>query len=69
MKKAKTRVNYQNRLSRVVDYIWQNLTQPLDINQLADIACFSPYHFHRLYRGMLGETVKRRDPMSICSIM
>ncbi|WP_111980430.1 AraC family transcriptional regulator [Algibacillus agarilyticus] len=57
MKKATTRVNYQQRISLVIEHIWNNLECPLDINRLADIACFSPYHFHRLYRGMLGETV------------
>jgi AraC family transcriptional regulator len=30
---------------------------PFTLQELADIACFSPFHFHRIYRGMVGETV------------
>ena len=49
--------SYQQRIEKVVDYIQDNLERDLDVNQLADIACFSPYHFHRIYREMMQETV------------
>ncbi|MCE2573656.1 AraC family transcriptional regulator [Motilimonas eburnea] len=52
-----TQLGYQQRLVRVVDYIYQNLDAPLDVNTLADVACMSPYHFHRIYRLMTGETI------------
>ncbi|WP_395824537.1 GyrI-like domain-containing protein [Elstera sp.] len=48
---------YEARILRVVDHLWANLDAPLDLDRLAKIACFSPYHFHRLYRGITGETV------------
>lgn len=48
---------YEARILRVIDHLWANLDMPLDLDRLADVACFSPYHFHRLYRGMTGETV------------
>lgn len=48
---------YEARILRVVDHLWANLDAPLDLERLADVACFSPYHFHRLYRGTTGETV------------
>ena len=57
MTRKETRESYAKRLQRVVEHIWANLDQPLDLNQLADIACLSPYHFHRVYRAMIGETV------------
>ena len=57
MTRQETRESYARRLQRVVEHIWSHLDQPLDLNRLADIACLSPYHFHRIYHAMLGETV------------
>ena len=53
MTRPETRESYAKRLQRVVDHIWANLDQPIDLNQLADIACLSPYHFHRVYHACL----------------
>ncbi len=50
-------VKYQARLERVLDYIQDHLDEPLDLNHLAEIACFSPFHFHRVYRAVMQETV------------
>jgi AraC family transcriptional regulator len=41
----------------VVDYLAGHLDEELDLERLAGVACLSPYHFHRTYRGLLGETV------------
>jgi len=48
---------YQARLERVLDHIQDHLDEPLDLNDLAEIACFSPFHFHRVYRAVMQETV------------
>lgn len=48
---------YETRILRVVEYLWAHLDAPLDLDRLAAVACFSPYHFHRVYRGIAGETV------------
>lgn len=50
--------SYQSRLKRVLSFIQDHLDQPLHLQTLADVACFSPYHFHRIFRGMMGEGVK-----------
>lgn len=55
--KTETRDSYAERMLRVLVYISRNLDQPLDLDHLASIACFSPYHFHRIFRGMVGESV------------
>lgn len=55
--KAATSHNYRKRLIKVVDYIYHNLEGDLDVNTLAEIALLSPYHFHRIYRQMAGETI------------
>ena len=49
--------DYQARLDRVIDYIHDHLDEHLDLHRLAEVACLSPYHWHRIYHGMLGETV------------
>lgn len=48
---------YVARVNRAVDYITAHLDQPLRLEQVARAACFSPYHFHRIFRALLGETL------------
>jgi AraC family transcriptional regulator len=48
---------YAERVQRVVDYLAEHLDDALDLEALARVAHFSPYHFHRIYRALLGETV------------
>ncbi len=57
MNRPATAESYGRRLQRVAEHIWTHLDTPLDLARLAEIACFSPYHFHRIYRSTLGETV------------
>jgi len=52
-----TRQSYQERLLRVLLHIQRNLDQQIQLDELAAIACFSPFHFHRIFRGMVGESV------------
>jgi len=49
--------NYSDRIQRVVEYLGEHLDETLDLESIARVAHFSPYHFHRIYRGLLGETV------------
>jgi AraC family transcriptional regulator len=51
------RGRYAARLARVLDHIYDHLDEPLDIERLAEIACLSPYHWHRIYHAMYGESV------------
>jgi AraC family transcriptional regulator len=48
---------YSDRIQRVVEYVAAHLDDELTLEALAGVACLSPYHFHRTYRGLLGETV------------
>lgn len=50
-------VSYEERLNRVLSYIYENLDEDLTLDQLADIACMSRYHWHRIFRAMTGETL------------
>jgi len=49
--------DYINRINRVFEYIDTNLGSDLSLNTLAEIACFSPYHFHRIFKFVTGETL------------
>lgn len=53
----RTDPGYSRRLDRVVRHIQRHLDQPLTVDGLAEVANFSPYHFHRLFTAMMGETV------------
>ena len=56
MNKPATALDYGRRIERVVAYISTHLDEPLDLARLAGVACFSPHHFHRIYRALTGET-------------
>ena len=47
----------QARIKLVLIYILQNFKENLQLEQLASIACMSPYHFHRLFKSHTGESV------------
>ena len=53
------RAEYAARINRVLDYIETHLGEDLTLEQLARVACFSPFHFHRVFRGMMGEPLQR----------
>ncbi|MEM1289286.1 MAG: AraC family transcriptional regulator [Pseudomonadota bacterium] len=48
---------YERRIQRVTEYLHAHLDQPLNLDQLAEIACLSRFHWHRIYRAIQGETV------------
>src|SRR5262245_11838829 len=57
MKRA-SRQEYTRRVNRVVDHVRQHLgDDDLSLATLARLAAFSPFHFHRIFRGVTGETV------------
>ena len=51
------RQEYLGRINRVIDYIRSDLTGDLRLEALARVANFSPYHFHRVFSAIVGETV------------
>src|SRR5580698_8881764 len=56
--KHKTTWNdYQDRILRVLTHIQEHLDETLDLEELARVACFSSFHFHRVFAAMTGETL------------
>jgi AraC family transcriptional regulator len=56
--KPVTLASYKERVLRVLVHIQRHLDDDVSLDQLAEIACFSQYHFHRIFHGMVGESVK-----------
>jgi AraC family transcriptional regulator len=54
--KPRTAVDYQARIDRVLAHIVRHLDADLGTEELADIANFSLFHFHRIFRAITGET-------------
>lgn len=48
---------YEPRMQRVIAHVHDHLDAPLDLNALAELACLSPQHWHRVYHAMYGETL------------
>lgn len=57
MEPLSNRINYERHLMRVTSYLHDHLDDDLDLDKLAEIACLSPYHWHRIYQGIHGESV------------
>ena len=53
------REEYISRINHVIDYIEANLDTDLSLDNLARVAGFSPYHFHRIFRAMVSETLNQ----------
>lgn len=49
--------DYQNRINRVFEFIDENLESDLSLNTVSEIAFFSPFHFHRVFKFVTGETL------------
>jgi AraC family transcriptional regulator len=49
--------DYQQRILRVLTHIQEHLDEALDLEELAHVACFSSFHFHRIFAAMTGETI------------
>jgi AraC family transcriptional regulator len=50
-----TRKEYARRLDRALQFIDRNLGGEITLARLAREASFSPFHFHRIFAGMIGE--------------
>ncbi|NPD45720.1 GyrI-like domain-containing protein [Lentimicrobium sp. S6] len=47
---------YKSRINKIFDYIETHIDQPFSLEELAEQANFSKFHFHRIFTAMVGET-------------
>jgi AraC family transcriptional regulator len=50
-------LDYHYRINHVVNYIEEHLTNPLTLEEVSEVGAFSPYHFHRVFKTVMGENV------------
>ena len=48
---------YEDRINRAIALIDQEIDKNLSIKRLAEEACLSPFHFHRIFSSLTGESV------------
>lgn len=52
-----TAMEYRRRVCLAMNYISQNLDRELLLEEIAGAASFSSFHFHRIFKAVVGETV------------
>ena len=49
--------DYVRSVLKALIYIEEHLDEELTIEEIAKIACYSPYHFHRIFHAVVGESL------------
>ena len=57
MNETDPEADYKVRMNRVFDYIDQHLDSNLTLETVASVAYFSPFHFHRIFKMLMTETL------------
>jgi AraC family transcriptional regulator len=55
--KLSSEQDYHRRIARVIEAILIDPAAPHTVDKLASVAHLSPFHFHRIYRALTGESV------------
>ena len=56
-RRASTLADYEQRILRAQQLLEERLDEVVEPAMLAERACFSLHHFHRIFRGLVGESV------------
>ena len=57
MQSKETITDYHERINKVLIYIDNHLGEKLDLEALASVSNFSAFHFHRIMRAYLHESI------------
>lgn len=49
---------YINSIKKALNYIENNLLEDIDLSAIAKEAGYSLYHFHRIFKGIVGDSMK-----------
>jgi len=52
-----TSIDYKKRVCFAMNFISQNIERDLSLDEIAETASFYKYHFHRIFKAVVGETV------------
>ena len=51
-----TALEYRKRACQAMDFISRNLDRDLSLEEIAEAGSFSMFHFHRIFKAVVGET-------------
>jgi AraC family transcriptional regulator len=51
--------DYVERVNLAIDHIVRDLAEPLRLEDVSRAAGFSPFHFHRVFKALVGETLNQ----------
>ena len=54
--KQSTQQDYHERIIRTLVFLQEHLDEELSLERVAGVAAFSHFHFHRIFRALVGET-------------
>ncbi|MGY3777103.1 AraC family transcriptional regulator [Isobaculum melis] len=54
---SQSKKEYLRRIYQVQDHIEAHLSETLDLEELAAVAGFSKFHFHRIFKALIGESL------------
>jgi AraC family transcriptional regulator len=52
-----TALDYRRRVCKAMNFISRNLDKDLTLEEIAHSASFSMFHFHRIFKAVVGETI------------
>jgi len=55
--KKTTKNDYLQSIYKVIHYIEENYNDDLTLDELSKVASFSKYHFHRIFKSIIGENL------------
>ena len=56
--KSSTIESHNKRINFLVNHISKNIDEEYSVAELADMVAMSQFHFHRVFKGIVGEPVK-----------
>ncbi|MBC8107135.1 MAG: helix-turn-helix transcriptional regulator [Anaerolineae bacterium] len=55
--RSTTATTYTERVNLAIDYVVSRLGEPVRLADVSRAAGMSPFHFHRVFQALVGETV------------
>ncbi len=52
-------MDYVKRVNCAIDHIVSNLALPLSLEEVSEVAGFSRFHFHRVFKALVGEALNQ----------
>ncbi|QNR87103.1 AraC family transcriptional regulator [Pedobacter riviphilus] len=66
-------ITYISSLNKALQFIDENLDTSLSLEMISKVACFSPFHFHRIFKAITNETlnayVNRKRIEKVASVL